>query len=302
MKLKIFFIFIFLLIIPASMAASADDGVSVRASIDKNTILIGDRIRYVIEVGSKSDIDIVFPVFPDYRIGEFEIKDSGSRVEKHLFANSTITKWYHITTYSVGRRIVPAVEVRYKRKGEGDWTVKKTEEIPVAVESLLAKEPNAKDVRDIKGRILPFSINWIVLSILAAALFSLFIFIAYKRTKRAAPVRLPHETALEELEAVRGHFSRNGNVKEYYIGVSDCIRRYIERVFKLKAPEMTTEEFLSSLKTSSALSLEQKDLLRGFLSACDLVKFAKYKPLGSEVESMFTTAKRFVEETRDAHI
>jgi len=292
-----------LFLINLAMFAHADEGgVKIHASIDKKTVLIGDKIRYAIEVGSKGDIDIGFPAFPDYNIGEFEIKDSGSNIKRHLFGGRTFSKWYSLAAYSVGRHVIPAAEVRYKRKSDSDWTVKKTEEIFVTVESLLAKEPNAKDIRDIKGPISAFSINWVHLSILAIAFLMLLIFILYKKNKRKVPLRLPHETALEELEAVKGHFSRNGNVKEYYAGVSDCIRRYIERVFKLKAPEMTTEEFLNSLKTSSALSLEQKDLLKGFLSACDLVKFAKYKPLNAEIESLFTTAKKFAEETKDVHI
>jgi hypothetical protein len=124
----------------------------------------------------------------------------------------------------------------------------------------------------------------------------------YKFRKRPAPIKLPHETALEELEAVRGNFMRNSDIKEYYAGISDCVRRYIGRLFKLKAPEMTTEEFLSSLRESAALSLvltlDQKDLLKDFLNACDLVKFAKYNPAKGEMEAIFLSAKKFIEETK----
>jgi hypothetical protein len=77
------------------------------------------------------------------------------------------------------------------------------------------------------------------------------------------------------------------------------VRRDVERVFALKAPEMTTEEFLNSLGYSEALSIAHKELLRGFLNACDLVKFAKYAPTRDEAQNVYVTARGFVEETKD---
>jgi hypothetical protein len=62
---------------------------------------------------------------------------------------------------------------------------------------------------------------------------------------------------------------------------------------------MTTEEFLNSMKVSSAMTMEQKDLLKGFLNECDLVKFAKHQPSTIEIERVFAAARIFVEETRD---
>ena len=46
------------------------------------------------------------------------------------------------------------------------------------------------------------------------------------------------------------------------------------------------------------MSLDQKEPLRGFLSACDLVKFAKYSPQKGEMESVYQAAKKFIEDTR----
>ena len=116
--------------------------------------------------------------------------------------------------------------------------------------------------------------------------------------------KLPHERALEELEKIRRARLRTGDIKGYYIGISDCVRHYVEEVFMLRAPEMTTEEFLASLKDSSALSGGQKVLLKEFLMSCDMVKFAKYAPARDEIGSLFATAKNFIDQTkgRDVHI
>jgi hypothetical protein len=281
--------------------AAAKDSVVVRSSVDRKSILIGDRIKYGIQVTGSAEFEFQMPVFQDGSIGEFEIKDSAEKTRKGFFGGRTIDNWYYITTYSAGKKTIPQAEVKFKLKGAKDWSVKTAGPIDINVSSLLPPGGTAKDVRDIKGPLSFYEINWIAISgivlVFAILIFSILI---YRRMKRNVPVRLPHETAIEELEAIRALFLRTGDVREYYAGISDCVRRYIERAFKLRAPEMTTEEFLNSLRDSTVLSLGQKDLLKGFLAACDLVKFAKYAPAQAEAENIYTTAKHFIEEASQA--
>jgi hypothetical protein len=63
---------------------------------------------------------------------------------------------------------------------------------------------------------------------------------------------------------------------------------------------MTTEEFLNTLKDSKVLNAGRKILLKDFLSHCDMVKFAKYLPDEKEIEASYGSAKRFIDETREA--
>lgn len=101
---------------------------------------------------------------------------------------------------------------------------------------------------------------------------------------------------LKELEG-RGLIAR-GQLKEYFTELSDIIRRYIEKRFSIHAPEMTTEEFLQSLKTSDSLNASHKDILKEFFNVCDMVKFAKHTPTVEEIQKSFQSARRFVEETK----
>ncbi|MFH0764689.1 MAG: BatD family protein [Candidatus Omnitrophota bacterium] len=279
-------------------AYAKDDAPRLRVRADKKTIFIGDRIRYEIEASSPEGLEILMPSFKNDKIGDFEIKDSGQEKKTGFFGKRSISNWYSITIYSPGKQVIPQAEVRYRKKGAKDWSILKTLAVNINVESVLAKtSPAPSDIRDIKGPFGFFEINWwfvgaFIIFISAPALFII------RRMRRVVPERLPHETALEELERARGDLLKGGGVKEFYVGVSDCIRRYIERAFALKAPEMTTEEFLNSLKDAGQLAAGQKGLLREFLSACDLVKFAKYAPSKTEVESLYDTAKKFVEETK----
>jgi len=79
--------------------------------------------------------------------------------------------------------------------------------------------------------------------------------------------------------------------------VSDTIRTYLEERFDLRAPERTTEEFLFELQSSMALLPPQKETLGDFLARCDLVKFARYEPVQSELEELHRCAERLVNET-----
>jgi len=81
--------------------------------------------------------------------------------------------------------------------------------------------------------------------------------------------------------------------------ISDIIRHYLENRFLLKAPEMTTEEFLFYVRDYSQLIKEHKTLLKEFLLTCDLVKFAKYVPLFEEMDAIFVSAKKLVDETKE---
>ncbi|MDD5423438.1 MAG: hypothetical protein PHT32_08520, partial [Candidatus Omnitrophica bacterium] len=276
----------------------SDDKPVMRVSVDRRNILIGDRVRYTVSVKYREGLELEFPNFKEGVMGDFEIKDFGSIRKKGIFGNRSISRWYSITSFSVGKHEVPQYDLRYKKKGEKDWNNIHSEKIVVVVESILPEGAALVDIKDIKGPMSIREIDWALVAIV------FFIFgiagvaaqICIKRL-RMRPPRPPHEVALEELEAINALLARTGDIKEFYIGISDSIRRYIESVFRLKAPEMTTEEFLNSLNDSAALTASQKEVLKEFMSACDLVKFAKYTPRKDEIESVFTAAKKFIGET-----
>jgi hypothetical protein len=100
----------------------------------------------------------------------------------------------------------------------------------------------------------------------------------------------------EELRAM--DLPGKGRIKEYYFRLSDIVRRYLENRFSYRAPEMTTEEFLSAIKDSKEFSNELRGLLKEFLSHCDMVKFAKYGPTPIEILDSFKAAENLIDRTK----
>jgi len=297
----------------SALAMAADDGApSIKTSINRKRIFVGDRIRYKTEIASGQDLEIEFPRFKDSKIGDCEIKDSGKSVKKPIFGKRLYINWLEITSYYVGKRTIPSIEIKYREKGEGYWRKLKTNELIFTVETVLPRGVRLTDIKDIKGVLYPFS--WLrLLLLIFAALIALWIAarLTLKLIFKKAPPRLPHEIALEEIEAASKQFAAGGEVKDCYVRVSDAVRRYIESVFSLKAPEMTTQEFLASLSVpstdmvlgeSSKLQASHKNLLTTFMEACDLVKFAKYRPARNDIESLFDTAKKFIEESKEVYM
>lgn len=297
-----------LTLIPVSSFALEQDSsdklpLEVSASVDKDKATIGDKITYTIAVKAGKGIEIKFPEFAE-NLGGFAIKDFGTS-EKGWFKTKTYRQWYVLDTYVSGKYSIPEATIKYRKKGQVEWQEVSTEKITIEVESILKSAEAKRDIREIAGPIgFPIQIPWYVWAVLALIVLGAGIaFFLFKRKKTQSifvPPRPAHEVAYEALNALKQkEYLRRKEHKLYYIELSDIVRRYLENRFNLRAPEMTTEEFLNSVKDNKALMLEHKSLLRDFLFACDLVKFAKYEPAEKEADSSFESAKRLIDQTKE---
>lgn len=164
----------------------------------------------------------------------------------------------------------------------------------------------AEDIRDVRPPVaLPMGLAPLVF-LLGACLLLGVIFFARRRMKRPKGTlrgpspKSPWEEACEQLDALANSpFLSQGRWEEYYRRLSDIVRRYFEARFAIRAPEMTTEEFLISLKDSPVLSGSQKEVLREFLVCCDRVKFARHQPELDEAHKNTHLARRLIDETRE---
>jgi hypothetical protein len=159
------------------------------------------------------------------------------------------------------------------------------------------------EIRDIKPTIdLPITWwPWVLLGlVIAAAGFILFINgrKIFAQTEKD-PFRLPWEKAMQQLRELDAkQYPDSGEYKTFYIQLSLVLRHYLEEQCHIKAPEMTTEEFLSSVKTSAVLREDHKALLKDFLNGCDMVKFARHTPSVSQARSHFDLVVRLIDETK----
>ncbi|MDP8212602.1 MAG: hypothetical protein P9X22_04830 [Candidatus Zapsychrus exili] len=159
-------------------------------------------------------------------------------------------------------------------------------------------------LRDIKPPVyLPENHILVIIAIVVFVLIACVIILRYflnNRGKKQEPeiIKLPWEIALESLKVlIDKNLPSSDMVKEYYFELSLIVRRYIEDRFSLRAPEMTTPEFLEHIKRSNKLEEGHKELLKDFLNMSDMVKFAKYDPTAKEIHSGALLAEKFIKET-----
>lgn len=155
------------------------------------------------------------------------------------------------------------------------------------------------DIRDIRGVIpIPYPLLW-VFYVLGGAALAAVLYFGWEWLRRTVmKPKLPHELALERLEAARALMNES-QVREYAFAVSEVIRNYIEQRFGERARRRTTEEFLADLLKQTGTPLaEHRALLEDFLNHCDLPKFARWQLSTAEMESMYQSARSFITNTR----
>ena len=292
----------------------------LQTSVDRNEITIGDHLRYTITISAETGVDVSIPLFHE-RIGEFDIIDFGREPDQPQTDRTTLTQWYTLTIFTTGYHMLPAPRVSYTTP-DGTQHEATGEALRVHVASLLTQEGQPTDIRDIKPpEDVPF--NWLPVLVGGAvlvALIGLGLALHYflNRFRRAAvlPPRPAHEVALEALSHLRAkRLPQAGQFEAYYVALSAIVRTYLEDGLQVRAPEMTTEEFLVAVTHAprsrsarrppkgrggrpSRLPPAHRHLLGTFLAQADLVKFARHRPGLDESDVAYEAAKRFVDETR----
>lgn len=141
---------------------------------------------------------------------------------------------------------------------------------------------------------------WTLLGLLVAGLGYLLWWRAHRPPPEPAPskvvARIAYEDALAELEKMRKKIATE-NSRAYAIGVSGITRRYIERRFAIRAPRLSTEEFLAAAKQAPQLTEKYQQKLGHFLGCCDFLKFARGFAEVPELELLHNAAVAFVTET-----
>jgi len=314
MKAKIIHIFYLVAIFALHCLTLDAQQVQVSARIDSTSILIGSQahLRLTAAYDSKNGIPkIQWPQIGDSIASKVEV------VEKSKITTVLVDSAHPNLQQQVEDITISCFDSGYYAIPPFQFVVNGDTGNPLMTEAMMLQVnmvhvDTTKGFKDIKGPIqVPFNflelLPYIGYGLVGLLILGGLIYLFIRLNKNEKPVIIeapkviipPHIKALQDLENLAlKKLWQEGKIKEYYTGITDILRVYLQDRYGIGALEMTTDEIMVALKRKD-ISEAMKVKLREIMVLADLVKFAKENPLPNDHEYCFTTSVDFINETAE---
>lgn len=152
-------------------------------------------------------------------------------------------------------------------------------------------------------QILSENLTWI--AILLLILISTLLFIFLKRRNQnnneIDDIEVQIDPYVEALQAIEELQAKKTNIqpKPFVFRLSEILRIYIQKRFKMPAMELTGEEFIIEILSNPFFSGNYEALLREFVSLGDRVKYSKETTESSQISLLLDSALYFVKDTNN---
>ena len=214
-----------------------------------------------------------------------------------------------IAPFEPGTYYLPDIGVQRNVEGVTDTLVFTAPELEVKT---LPVDPENYEIHDIKDQIrYPLTWKealWILLWVLlgAAAVFGIVLIVRRRRARAQGETvhrDPPHIVALRKLDNYRSEkFWEPARQKQFYSGVTDALKEYIDARYGIDAPEMTTAELFAALREGKQIGEDHRQALQELFERADFVKFAKYIAPDTDNATVLPTAVRFVTDTYQSEL
>lgn len=282
--------------------------VKARLKLARKSLSIMEDQYMVLEIHGPPDVDIETPHLEERLTDYNEVPWRANTYDK-TENSQTIMKYFALNRLESGEQVIPPIEVMV-HQSSGNQSTSTSIKLPAQyfsftpIDDMTLVEKNLEKPLGL-ANLKPFPWIKLALIILGALVLIVLLIIVIdilKKKPRAKPAPPPipaHILAWRELEAlVEQHKSGNLSAELFVSELCNVLRRYIERRFELKAPELTTEEFLNILVKDGGELQSQQDVLKQFLEFTDLVKFANQKVQNEDVEKGFDFIKTFIQQSK----
>jgi hypothetical protein len=282
-------------------------GQEVKTSINPSSILIGEHVTLSFSIEVTSDARVDFPVFNEALDDKIEIVNYGSidTVALQTPGKHRLERILTITSWEEGFH--PIIPFEFSIIENGDTLVVESEPVLLEVQGVdLDETANLKDIKGIIRIPITFMevLPWILIFI--TLVIAIFFLVRFLRSRKKQPVKesiwekpdIPaHVAAFNSLEMLKSKkLWQQGHIKLFYSELTDILRHYVDKRYRVHSMEMTTDETMVAMKPH----LENDEIYQSFkaiLELADLVKFAKHIPREAENESCMENAFEFVRDT-----
>ena len=270
------------------------DGVGITVEAEPETVDVGRDFMVTITTVSPKGVEARLPDLRDRFKGFQVAEDFAEEPMTDAEGKTTIVTRWSLRPEPLAKRyrLAPFVVTT----AEGSFYTAPVVFNPPAVREAVtgAMEINPKrDFPSLSWRLVGIGAGILALVVLAVALI---VFIVRKirmmvRIHRMSPI----ERAMYELDALlKKGLPGRGFYKDFYIELTMVVRRYIERRHEVRAPNLTTDEFLRAAESNPVFTREAIAELREFLQSADMVKFAGVEATPEMADAATSRAKVYL--------
>lgn len=275
---------------------------SIKTSIDKNRILIGEQLQLkVVATLPPQDFFIKWIEIPD-SLQHFDLVEK-SKIDS-TFSNQKLTglsQTITFTSFDSGKWTIPSFNVDFNpSNGDSAYNLY-TDTFPVTV-SYQADSTNIlrdiKAIREVKDETPLW--YWLAIAggVLLLAAIIIWLYYYFKKKKMAKPVRpavSAYQFALMEMDKLKQlNLSDSILIKKYHTRLSEILKGYLSSVQGPHFASSTTGEVLILLNQKSVDKTSMANIAEALLRS-DAAKFAKYIPSAEESESSWKTIKQAID-------
>jgi Domain of unknown function (DUF4381) len=262
---------------------------------------LSDEPELVVTIRADKGVRVESPPFGG-SLGDFIIRDYYEPLPQIVEGAEVLRQVYTLEPLSAGNLSVSPIVVTFtddRPDGDGMEHMIETDALQIEVTTIVGDDvPTLSDLRPSAAPVeLPAVRDptgwWIIGGVLAVSAIGLAVW-RYRRREHTARQLSASEVAMLELDDLMRRDLSTGNVKTFFVELTAVVRRFIERSTGVHAPEQTTEEFLREIADHSTFDSDEKQRLRVFLEAADLVKFAGQTPGQGDINDSLDRAREFI--------
>jgi hypothetical protein len=274
---------------------------TVKTSVDKSNILIGQQINYRVSTSMPDNTyRLSWLSIPD-SIGNFNVITKNKIDSSYSNGNLNFSQDIVLTSFDSGRQVIPPLMLTASTL-DGDSTFNLFTD-SIAVNVTYSPTDSIMPFHDIKNIIeVKKSFPWwawalVALGVILLIIWILFLFKFFKKKKdvKIFESKLsPYDEAMQSLnELEKDNLLQQNKFKEYHSSLTDIFKRYLSRKTNTYQLHLTTDELLMELKGLD-LSKEQISEFASSLRMGNVVKFARYTPPAYENEKAFLQTKEMI--------
>ena len=274
--------------------------VKLTAKVDKTSVRVAEPFALTLQMKAPRGTRVKFPP-TSKRLGDFDVVSSTDVFDIPDGELRLWTRVLQLESIESGEIVIPGIEIQTAAADAADFQPITSPAIPIQIVSVLEGRENPTEFRDIKNVVdMPVpaepSYAWIWWTLGGGGLLAIAtVAVVILRRRRELS---PDQRALADLDALaNSDLLAQGEFDVFYTTLVDILRIYIEQRFSIAATRQTTREFLEKVRDDARLAGDVKSQLDAILKVADQVKFGRFAPGNTQMQTATDHARQFVRQT-----